>query len=106
MIFRAARKEEGIHAIEVREQRRGGASLFWCRKRLAIRLRVVPGAAEFGICVENGAQVFGLSVPVPGARRSCGGLRCVRCVAVRLGLVEIEGNLRLEQVQFRRRFDA
>ena len=59
MIFRTAREEERVHAVEIGEQRRCVAGCFGRRESFAVRLRVVPGTAKLGIGVERRAQGFG-----------------------------------------------
>jgi hypothetical protein len=61
MILRASRKEERVHAVEICEYCGRGASLFGRGKRLAIRLRILPCAAQFGVRVKDSAEVIRLA---------------------------------------------
>jgi hypothetical protein len=53
VILRAVRKEERVHAVEIGKERRSGASVFGSGECLTIGLRVVPGAAQIRVCVED-----------------------------------------------------
>jgi hypothetical protein len=70
VVLGAAREKERVHAVEVGEERGGGASVVGRGEGFAVGVRVVPGTAEIGIGVEDGAQIFGF-----GVRRDEGSLR-------------------------------
>src|SRR4029077_19914111 len=61
MVFCVSREKKRVHAIEVCEQPRGGASFFRRRKCFAKRLRFVPCGAQFRVCVKRGAKMLGLT---------------------------------------------
>ena len=78
VVLGAVREEKRVHSIHVGEERRGLARCRGSVEGFAVGVCVVPGGAQLGVRVENGAEMGRLGGGVVGA--GCGGGVVGACV--------------------------